>query len=84
MEPEGSIPCSQEPSTGPYSEPYQSNPLHPKVLDSRNISYSISMQVFIILFPVILLFVKNGNNYSTYKFHCGGRDYNYGKYSQKT
>jgi hypothetical protein len=29
MEPEGSMPCSQEPSTGPYPEPYKSNPLHP-------------------------------------------------------
>jgi hypothetical protein len=29
MEPEGSLPCSQEPSTGPYSEPDQSNPYHP-------------------------------------------------------
>jgi hypothetical protein len=34
MEPEGSIPCSQEPSTGPYPEPYQSNPLHPISLRS--------------------------------------------------
>jgi hypothetical protein len=25
MEPEGSVPCSKEPSNGPYSEPYQSN-----------------------------------------------------------
>jgi hypothetical protein len=28
MEPEGSIPCSQEPSTGLYPEPYESNPIH--------------------------------------------------------
>jgi hypothetical protein len=28
MEPEGSIPCSQEPSTSPYPEPYQSNTHH--------------------------------------------------------
>jgi hypothetical protein len=29
MKPEGLIPCSNEPSTGPYPEPYPSNPLHP-------------------------------------------------------
>jgi hypothetical protein len=29
MEPEGPLPCSQEPSTGPCPEPYQSNPYHP-------------------------------------------------------
>jgi hypothetical protein len=34
IEPEGSMPCSQEPSTGPYPEPYQSNPLHPISLRS--------------------------------------------------
>jgi hypothetical protein len=28
LEPEGSIPCSQEPSTGPYPKPYQSTPSH--------------------------------------------------------
>jgi hypothetical protein len=29
MEPEGSFPCSQEPSTGPCPDPDQSNPYHP-------------------------------------------------------
>jgi hypothetical protein len=29
MEPEGSLPSSQEPSTGPYPEQDQSNPYHP-------------------------------------------------------
>jgi hypothetical protein len=29
IESESSIPCSQEPSTGPYTEPYQFNPHHP-------------------------------------------------------
>jgi hypothetical protein len=29
MEPEGSLSCSLEPTTGPYPELYQSSPYHP-------------------------------------------------------
>jgi hypothetical protein len=28
MQPESSLPCLQEPSTGPYPEPDQSSPYH--------------------------------------------------------
>jgi hypothetical protein len=37
MEPEGSFPCLQEPSTGPYPEPDQSNPIIPTSLSKNNI-----------------------------------------------
>jgi hypothetical protein len=37
MESEGSLPCSQEPSTGPYPEPDQSSPYHPDLSLLRTI-----------------------------------------------
>jgi hypothetical protein len=40
MEPEGSLTCSQKPSTGPYPEPDQSNPSHP-ILSSDFIYYML-------------------------------------------
>jgi hypothetical protein len=42
MEPEGSLPCLQESSTGPYPQPDQSNPSHPISLRS-----SLSLRSFI-------------------------------------
>jgi hypothetical protein len=37
MEPQGSLPCSQEPSTGQYPEPYQSTPYHPILISLTSI-----------------------------------------------
>jgi hypothetical protein len=37
MEPEGSLPCSQEPATCPYPEPNESNPHPPNPISLRSI-----------------------------------------------
>jgi hypothetical protein len=40
MDPEGSLPSSQEPSTGPYPQPDQSSPYHPISVGSMLILYT--------------------------------------------
>jgi hypothetical protein len=52
MQPEGSLPCSQEPSTGPYPEPDRSSTYHPSfsskiiLILSTYLSLSLPSSVF--------------------------------------
>jgi hypothetical protein len=49
--PEGSIPCSQESSTGPYPEPYQSNPHHP-ILPLK-VPFWYCSPTYVLVFPMV-------------------------------
>jgi hypothetical protein len=54
MEHEGSLPCSQEPSPGPYPEPDRSSPYHPILSLFRSIlilSYHLRLGLLSGLFP---------------------------------
>jgi hypothetical protein len=58
MEPEDSIPYSQEPSTSPYPEPYQCNLHHPiPVQDIHNkILYAYLTSICAIYIPISFYF----------------------------
>jgi hypothetical protein len=53
MEPEGSLPCSQEPSNGPYPEPDRSSPydLIPSYLSK--IHFNIMHITYVLVFLVV-------------------------------
>jgi hypothetical protein len=46
MEPEGSLPCSKEPSTGPYPKPDQSNPYHLILVHSSEMSVNLYQTIW--------------------------------------
>jgi hypothetical protein len=61
VEPEGSLPCSQEPSTGPYPEPDRSSPYHPICLRSililsTDLRLGLSSGLFPSGFPTNILY----------------------------
>jgi hypothetical protein len=49
MEPDGSLPSSQDPSTGPYPEPDHFNPIH-TILSKIHFNSSLT---YALVFPVV-------------------------------
>jgi hypothetical protein len=63
MEPEGSLTCSQEPSTDPYPEPGQSSPYHTIPISLRSIlmlsfylRLGLPSGLFLFVFPTKILY----------------------------
>jgi hypothetical protein len=64
MEPEGSLPRPQEPSTGPYPEPDQSSPHHPILYRINTCTYQTSMSC--VGFEPMIPASEPANIYSVY------------------
>jgi hypothetical protein len=79
MEPEGSLPRSQEPSTAPYPEPDRSNPFHSGPILHETLP---SVYVSVCVSPVLLLgdgSVKcyRRNEYTQQRKNCWKRRFLY-------
>jgi hypothetical protein len=57
METEGSLPCSQEPSTDTYPEPDQFSPYHPILILSIHLCLGLPSGLFPYGFPTKVLYV---------------------------
>jgi hypothetical protein len=56
MEPEGSLPCSQQPATGPYPESDKSN-LHPPKPISMKYILILSSHLYLIIIIIIIIII---------------------------
>jgi hypothetical protein len=55
MEPEGSLPCSEEPSTGPYPETDRASPYHP-ILSKIHLRLGLPSGLFPSGFPTNIIY----------------------------
>jgi hypothetical protein len=59
MEPKGSLPCSQEPATGPHPEPDESSPHFPTVFPPISLSSNLMLSSHLLFLCGIYVFSQD-------------------------